>query len=103
MSDGLALCLSGGGLRFAIFHLGALRWLNQCGLFPRLTTVSCVSGGSIVGAHLAIQLRPWPTVAVSQADWEVRIVEPFRRFTERDIRTWPLLSRYLPPWNLFRP
>jgi NTE family protein len=27
---------------------------------------------------------------------------PFRRFTRRNLRTWPVLSRYLPPWNLFR-
>lgn len=41
----IGLCLSGGGYRAAIFHLGALRWLNQCGVLSRLGTLSAVSGG----------------------------------------------------------
>jgi len=30
--DGLGLCLSGGGYRAALFHLGGLRRLNELGL-----------------------------------------------------------------------
>src|SRR5687767_11992601 len=57
---GIALCLSGGGYRAALFHLGALRRLDELAILPRITTISSVSGGSIVNALLATRLRPWP-------------------------------------------
>ena len=43
----LALCLSGGGFRAALFHLGALRRLNELGILSRVDTIASVSGGSI--------------------------------------------------------
>ena len=43
----MALCLSGGGYRAMLFHVGALWRLNELGLLPRLDRVSSVSGGSI--------------------------------------------------------
>ncbi|MDA1053748.1 MAG: patatin-like phospholipase family protein [Planctomycetota bacterium] len=100
-NDGIALCLSGGGYRAAIFHLGAVRWLNECGLLPRLKLVSCVSGGSILGAHLAFRLNPWPTGPLSDDEWRDRVVEPFRKFIHRDIRTSAVLVRCW-PWNWLR-
>jgi NTE family protein len=36
--QGLALCLSGGGFRAVLFHLGALRRLNELGILSRLTS-----------------------------------------------------------------
>lgn len=98
--DGIGLCLSGGGYRAAIFHLGALRWLNQCGVLSRLGALSSVSGGSIVAGHLAYQFRDgWPNAPLSDEEWDRRIVQPFRVFTQRNIRTWPVVSRFLYPWN----
>jgi NTE family protein len=46
---GIGLCLSGGGFRATLFHLGALRRLNELGLLshPDFLTLSSVSGGSI--------------------------------------------------------
>jgi NTE family protein len=32
--QGAALCLSGGGYRATVFHLGALSWLNELGWLP---------------------------------------------------------------------
>ena len=96
----ISLCLSGGGYRAAIYHLGALRWLNECGVLPRLGTVSCVSGGSIVGAHLAYRLRgAWPTRPIDAATWTKDIEEPFWNFVNHNIRTRPVAIRLL-PWNL---
>jgi len=97
----ISLCLSGGGYRAALFHLGAVRWLNDAGLLPDVTTVSCVSGGSILGAHLAMRLRPWPTEPLPAAEWTERVEAPFRAFVKNDIRTGPTLSRLL-PHNWFR-
>src|SRR3954453_15117338 len=51
--SGPALCLSGGGFRATIFHLGALRRLNELGALPRLEVITSVSGGSITNGMLA--------------------------------------------------
>jgi NTE family protein len=50
--DGTALCLSGGGYRAMLFHVGALWRLNEIGALPKLDRVTSVSGGSIVAAVL---------------------------------------------------
>jgi predicted acylesterase/phospholipase RssA len=50
--EGIALCLSGGGYRAMLFHLGTLWRLNEFGLLFRLQRISSVSGGSITGAIL---------------------------------------------------
>jgi NTE family protein len=47
------LFLFGRGYRATLFHLGALRRLNDFGLLPRLTTISSISGGSIAAGLLA--------------------------------------------------
>ena len=99
--SGVGLCLSGGGFRAALFHLGALRRLNELGILSQVTTVSSVSGGSIVAAHVAAHLRPWPSRGTAAGDWDDRIALPFHSFTSQNIRTWPLVRRLL-PWNWFR-
>jgi NTE family protein len=96
---GVALCLSGGGFRAVLFHLGALRRLNELGLLGRLTTVSSVSGGSLVAAVLATRVA-WP-VAGPLDDWERDVAGPLRAFTRRNLRTPALLARLL-PWNWLR-
>jgi NTE family protein len=48
-----ALCLSGGGYRAMLFHLGALWRLNELGYLRKLDRVSSVSGGSIAAGVLA--------------------------------------------------
>jgi NTE family protein len=50
--SGIGLCLSGGGYRAMLFHVGALWRLNELGYLKQLTRVSSVSGGSIAAALL---------------------------------------------------
>jgi NTE family protein len=50
---GIALCLSGGGYRAMVFHVGALWRLNELGWLAKLDRVSSVSGGSITSGVLA--------------------------------------------------
>lgn len=50
--SGMGLCLSGGGYRAMLFHVGALWRLNELGYLKQLTRVSSVSGGSIAAALL---------------------------------------------------
>lgn len=53
--SGIALCLSGGGYRAMIFHLGALLRLNEAGLLTKLDRISSVSGGSITAGYLGLK------------------------------------------------
>jgi NTE family protein len=52
--DGIALCLSGGGYRAMLFHLGGLWRLNELGYLKKLSRISSVSGGSITSAVLGM-------------------------------------------------
>lgn len=94
--SGVGLCLSGGGFRATLFHLGALRRLHELAVIPKLDTVSSVSGGSITAAALATALA-----AGGPLDWERGVVAPLRAFTSRDRRTAAVFARLL-PWNWFR-
>lgn len=53
----LGLALSGGGLRASLFHLGVLRRMEELDLLRRVQVLSCVSGGSIIGALYALHLK----------------------------------------------
>lgn len=44
----IALALSGGGSRAMAFHLGCLRALHELGVLQRVSTMSAVSGGSVI-------------------------------------------------------
>jgi NTE family protein len=99
---GIALCLSGGGFRAALFHLGGLRRLNELGVLSQVDTISSVSGGSILSSHLAHRIGTWPARGKVIADWETRVEEPFRALSRRNLRTWPVAKRFLLPWNWLR-
>src|SRR5207253_9990041 len=47
-----ALCLSGGGVRSAVFNLGILQGLARCGLLDKFDYLSTVSGGGFIGSWL---------------------------------------------------
>ncbi len=97
--EGIALCLSGGGFRAALFHAGALRRLNALGVLSRVRTVSSVSGGSIASALLA---SVWPRLERKGAvfgNLEQLFEQPLRAFCARNIRNGPLLWRRLDPRN----
>jgi predicted acylesterase/phospholipase RssA len=93
----VALCLSGGGIRAALFHLGALRRLNELGILRKVDTIVSVSGGSILAAFLAKFIRDTNEWPVAPGDWQERISGPFQRLASRDLRTWALVSKY---WNV---
>ena len=93
---GVGLSLSGGGFRAALFHLGALRRLNELGLLHQLDSISSVSGGSIISAFLACILD-FPLTGPVQ-DWESGISKPFREFCSRNIRRMPIFKGLL-PWK----
>lgn len=53
----VGLALSGGGFRASLFHLGVLARLAELDILRHIEVLSCVSGGSIVGAQYYLELR----------------------------------------------
>jgi predicted acylesterase/phospholipase RssA len=53
----LGLALSGGGFRASLFHIGVLARMAELDLLRHVEVISCVSGGSIVGAHYYLLVR----------------------------------------------
>ena len=98
---GIALCLSGGGYRAMLFHLGALWRLNELGWLPRLARVSSVSGGSIIAGWLGLR---W-----SQLDFDAsgtspkfrdEIGNPIRRLAGRTIDAKAVIGGALLPGSI---
>lgn len=52
--DSIGIALSGGGHRAAVFCLGAMLYLVDAGLNRSVTTISSVSGGSILNGYLGL-------------------------------------------------
>ena len=67
----LGLALSGGGFRATLYHLGVVRFLRDAGILPKITHITSVSGGSILGAHLVLN---WERYSGSPDDFE-RLVD----------------------------
>lgn len=86
----LGLCLSGGGYRAALFHLGALRRLNELGILSRVDMVSSVSGGSILAGFLATRWASLTRARDVFTEWG-DIEKQFRRITSVDLRTRALV------------
>jgi predicted acylesterase/phospholipase RssA len=53
----IGLGLSGGGFRASLFHIGVLARLAELDVLRRVEVLSCVSGGSIIGAHYYLEIR----------------------------------------------
>ena len=53
----VGLALSGGGFRASLFHIGVLARLAELDVLRHVEVISCVSGGSIVGAYYYLELR----------------------------------------------
>jgi predicted acylesterase/phospholipase RssA len=51
------LALSGGGFRSAMFHIGVLAALAEKDELKSIEVISCVSGGSIIGAFYYLKLK----------------------------------------------
>jgi NTE family protein len=90
----VGLSLSGGGYRATLFHLGAIRRLNEFAILPKLTTVSSVSGGSILNGFLASRLAKPLSSGIDDFDSEVG--RPVREFCSFDIRRWLALEAVIP-------
>ena len=53
----VGLALSGGGFRASFFHIGVLARLAELDVLRHVEVLSCVSGGSIVGAYYYLEVQ----------------------------------------------
>jgi len=111
---GIGLCLSGGGYRAMLFHLGAIWRLNELGMLrkeivvsgaeqigpQRLVRISSVSGGSITAGLLGLR---WKSLVFDGANVATNlgqmIVEPIRVLASTTIDVGAILKGKLLPWK----
>ena len=86
----IGLALSGGGFRASLFHIGVLARLAEQDLLRKIEVISCVSGGSIIGAYYYLKVRnllqSLPDDEITPADY-VRIVQEIEHEFLQDINT----------------
>lgn len=87
------LALSGGGFRASLYHIGVLARLAELDQLRHVEFLSCVSGGSIIGAHYYLEVRKLLTRKADQditRDDYIEIVDRIaREFTagvQRNVR-----------------
>jgi NTE family protein len=94
---GLALCLSGGGYRAMLFHVGMLWRLNELGYLPKLDRISSVSGGSITAGALAVG---WSGLRFDSrgvaTNFDEQFVTPVRRMADTNVDVIAALIGFLP-------
>jgi NTE family protein len=85
-SDGVALCLSGGGYRAMLFHLGTLWRLNELRYLPQISRFSSVSGGSITNGVLALN---WNNLGFDAngfaTNFDKQVTQPIRGMASQSI------------------
>jgi NTE family protein len=94
LEDGIALCLSGGGYRAMLFHLGVLWYLHDAGYLRRLSRISSVSGGSITAGVLGTR---WSELGADDPSTAFRqhVVSPLRRMAGTTIDAQSVLGGVL--------
>lgn len=80
--DRLGLALSGGGFRGVLYHLGVVRFLRDAGILEKVTHITSVSGGSVIGAHLVLN---WDRYCGSDEDFD-QASEELVRYVQFDVR-----------------
>lgn len=97
---GLGICLSGGGYRAMLFHLGTILRLNELGLLHGAARISSVSGGSITSAMLGLR---WRSIVWNQTprgkvatNLGTLLVDPIRSLASTTIDVIPTFLGALP-------
>jgi len=101
LEEGIALCLSGGGYRAMVFHIGVLWRLNEVGYLPTLQRISSVSGGSITAGVLGLA---WAALAFDQRGvsplFTEKVVNPLREMACTTIDEHTILSGIFLPGSI---
>jgi NTE family protein len=99
--DGIALCLSGGGYRAMLFHLGSLWRLNECGYLKKLARISSVSGGSITAGVLGHKWNKLTFNANGVAtNFDAEVVQPIRALAGKTIDEGSIIGGIFTPGSI---
>jgi predicted acylesterase/phospholipase RssA len=89
----IGLALSGGGFRASLFHIGVLARMAELDMLRYVEVLSCVSGGSIIGAHYYLEVRRLlqvkPDSAITRNDYidiVRRLERGFLAATQKNLR-----------------
>jgi|SRR5882724_617838 len=97
VEDIVGLCLSGGGYRAMVYHVGALVRLNELGFLPQLREVAGVSGGSITAGMLA---AAWGKLRFDEQgraiNFHLEVADPLIRFASIGVDVKAILLGLLP-------
>lgn len=97
LEDTIGLCLSGGGYRAMIYHVGAIIRLNELGFLPRIAEIASVSGGSISAGVLALR---WQNLRFDEngraGNLHEVFVAPLLRFAGKGIDIRAILYGLIP-------
>ncbi len=85
LRDGIGLCLSGGGYRAMLFHLGSLWRLNELGYLGKLDRISSVSGGSLTAGVLGMLWKDIGVTAAQPAPGFPMVVDALRELAGHTI------------------
>eukprot|EP00026_Physarum_polycephalum_P006266 Phypoly_transcript_06308.p1 GENE.Phypoly_transcript_06308~~Phypoly_transcript_06308.p1 ORF type:complete len:575 (+),score=88.60 Phypoly_transcript_06308:44-1768(+) len=98
----VGIALSGGGTRAAMMGLGSIRRLYELGILRRATTISSVSGGSIVNAVLALKWVELMSVeGVDLELFDALIAAPVRHICSTNLG-WHVLGHKANPVRLVK-
>lgn len=83
----IGLCLSGGGFRAALYHLGVLRYLAEAGQLGNVSSISSVSGGSIIAGVVAVKWEELRARDFTVEAFMELVYDPFvKMITHRNLR-----------------
>ena len=90
----VGVALSGGGIRASLFHIGVLARLAETDVLRHVQVLSCVSGGSIIGAYYYLELKQLlesrPDSSIVRKDYVDlvdRIEKRFLAAIQKNVRT----------------
>lgn len=99
-APGTALCLSGGGYRAMLFHLGSLLYLNESGWLSKLDRISSVSGGSITAAVLGMNWSKLTFQNGRATNFMAIVVAPVRKMARTTIDVGSIIGGILTPGTI---
>lgn len=103
----VGIALSGGGFRASFYHLGVLARLAELDVLRKVEVLSCVSGGSIVGAAYWLALRrrlmdPRPLFREDYVELIQELIRSFEASVAADLRGSAQPSKVRLLWRMVR-
>jgi NTE family protein len=97
LKNAAGLCLSGGGYRAMVFHLGTLWRLNDAAWLGKLDRISSVSGGSITAGVLGLHWKDLGVTSNAPAPRFSVVVDEVRKLASRTIDIGSVLEGVFGP------